>query len=428
METKDKIRNTLTKKQFEVFKKWMNENPKTTLLSGGVRAGKTFLLGLLFLLSIRKLKDKEGLIVIAGFSKETIRNNVIDVLEKWTGKKINLYNTSDGFMLFGEEIRCIGVGNAGSEGRVRGFTAKIVLINEVSKLHAETIKDLRQRCSVDGGIVLMDTNPTNRYSYVYKKIISLGNKYNEDGQMLQLVEHFTMLDNADNLDKMYLESTLLNYPKGSIEYKRDVLGQYADAEGLIYYMFNEEKYVINEMPRGVGVVRYICGQDFGFGSSHAGSLLVIAKLTDGRFVIVDGKIEEGQLIDYWQDLLTKYNKSYGVSAVYADHARPDLIQEMRKTNISIMNADKSVDLGINFVKSLLLENKLLFLKGSCPEKLFEEFGAYAWDSKTDKPIKNYDNGMDGMRYGLYTENKLVDVPKTMYSGYRGPLIGKQFRY
>lgn len=427
MSALDKFKKKLTKKQFNVFYEWLNNKPKTTLLSGGKRSGKTFLLTLMFLIAAKRFKKEEGDIVIAGGSLSSIRRNILKPLETWLGIQIRL-GALNQFTLYGQTVYCIGIGNIGSLDKARGFTAKLVLINEVSVLSEEVVKELQDRCSVEGGQVLMDTNPTNKYSYVYLEIIKKGNVISEEGRMLQLICHFCMLDNT-TLNKDYIASQLMRYPEGTTDYKRHILGLYASAEGLIYSMFDESRHIIKEMPKGIGISKYIVGQDFGYGIGHAGSMLVIAKLTDGRLIVVDGEIEENKLIDYWQDLLKKYNTNYHIVSVYADHARPDLMEEMRKTRIPIINADKSVDLGINFIKTLLTDGKLLFLEGGCPKKLFKEFGAYVWDSKTDKPIKESDNGLDGLRYCCYTENKLVEEPKTLYSAYkkRGPIQGKKFR-
>lgn len=401
-----------TEKQEKTLKKWIQGKPKVTLLSGGKRAGKTFLLLIMFLMSLEKLKNKNGRIAICGGSLSTIRRNIIEELEKLTGLNIKLGKSNE-FKLFGQTIYCIGVGDNGAMKIARGFTGKLILINEVSEMADNVVKELQDRCSVEGGQILMDTNPTNRHSYIYKEIISKGKwLVDDDGKVLQMVEHFTMLDNT-TLDKVFVNSQLMRYPKGTTDYLRHILGKYADAEGLVYPMFNDDKHIIDEMPRGIGVAKYFMGQDTGI--THMGSLLVIAKLTDGRFIVVDGEIEGDRDTDFWVELLQKYNNQYHPTVTYIDPANAIVCNDYRKkTGMYIVNAMKKNHTvsGINYIKDLLKEGRLLFLKGSCPERLFEEFGAYVWDSKLDKPKDGNDDGLDGLRYGLYTEYKIIEEPNT----------------
>ena len=381
----------------------------------------------MFLLLVRHNKNKNKIFTICGGNASSIRKNVISELEHWLGRSIKLGRYNE-FELYGNTVYCIGIGDIGALKTIRGFTCQGTLINEVTTLNEDCVKEAQDRCSEKGSMILMDTNPTSPYSYAYTEIISKGNVRSKKGNLIQLVANFTLFDNTKLPDyENYLEQQLMRYPKGTTDYLRYILGQYASAEGVIYYMFKKDKHVIDSMPKGVGIAKYVIGQDFGF--EHWGSILVIAKLTDGRMIVVDGVIEQHKDTDYWIERLKEYNSKYRISTVYADSARPDLISDERvKTRMDIQMANKSVLLGINYVKQLLNEGKLLFLEGGMPERLYKEFDGYAWDSKKeDTPIKVLDDGLDGLRYGLFSEFKKVEEPKSMFSTYKGARQGFKFK-
>lgn len=384
------------------------------------RSGKSYILALFFLIMVKRKANQNLQFSILGATISTIQRNIISLLEMWTGEKIKIGKYND-FSLYGNRVYCFGAGNIGALESIRGNTVAGLCVNECSMLEPECVKEAIDRCSVEGAQIVMDTNPTDLYSYTYTDIISKGDMKDEDGRLIQMCVHFTMLDNT-TLPKEYITQQLMRYPKGSIDYERHILGKYANREGLIYYMFNEEKHIIKEFPINVGVIKYILGMDFGYGDKHAGSLVVLAKMRDGSYITVDATVEENKLIDFWRDRALEYRNRYGANIIYADHARPDLIQEMRKTGIPVVNADKSVMLGIDYVSKLLNENKLLFMN-TLPKVCFEEFAKYSWETgQKESPKKEYDNFLDSLRYGLYTENKINEEPKNLYQNI------KSFKY
>jgi phage terminase large subunit len=98
--------------------------------------------------------------------------------------------------------------------------------------------------------------------------------------------------------------------------------------------------------------------------------------------------------------------------IYADSARPDAIEEIRRAGYRIMNADKSVIAGINKVKSnpLVITNNSLNLK--------REIKQYKWmDNKQDQPVKFMDDALDAARYGT-----VGLVGKASFKGVKAPKI------
>ncbi len=71
----------LTPKQKEVMDCFIHEKPKILAASGAKRAGKTFILILLFLMHIAKFENQGLSFIIGGSTQASIRRNVLDDME-----------------------------------------------------------------------------------------------------------------------------------------------------------------------------------------------------------------------------------------------------------------------------------------------------------------------------------------------------------
>ena len=369
---------------------------------------------------IRRKQNQRLQFSILGATISSVQRNILSIIEQWTGSTIKIGKFND-FWLYGNHVTIFGAGNIGALEAIRGNTVAGCLINECSMLEPECIKEAQDRCSVEGAQIIIDTNPTGSYEYTYTDIISKGTIVDKDtNQIMQLCIHFSMLDNT-KLPAEYIKQQLMRYPIGTVDYERHILGKYCTKEGLIYYMYNPEQHNINSMPTNLGVVKYYLAQDFGFGAGHAGSLAVIARLTDDSFIVQEATVEENKGIEYWKEKAKDYSLRYNTKLIYADHARPDLIQEMRNAGFTVINANKSVLAGIDTVSELLVNNKLKFM-ATLPTICFEELSRYSWDSKNkEAPKKEFDNFLDSVRYGIHTEIKTQIKPVGIYSTNRQPL-------
>lgn len=142
---------------------------------------------------------------------------------------------------------------------------------------------------------------------------------------------------------------------------------------------------------------YCYGLDFGY--NHPTALTKV-------------KLKEGSL--YWQQMihrsgmtttdLIKLMNEIGIDKrkeIFADHAEPKTIEEIRRAGFNIHPADKAVNAGIDSIKA-----KPLFITSDSKE-LLNEIRNYKWkvDSNgklIDDPVKILDDGMDSGRYGSYS--------------------------
>ena len=91
------LANLMTPKQREVWHSYLNDDWKYLINSGAVRAGKTYIDNIIFLAEIRRVKemaakryDKQPKYILAGFSSNSIYDNVISELYTTFGLNIPL--------------------------------------------------------------------------------------------------------------------------------------------------------------------------------------------------------------------------------------------------------------------------------------------------------------------------------------------------
>ena len=107
-------------------------------------------------------------------------------------------------------------------------------------------------------VTLWDLNPCNPKASIYEEYID---KYRAQGLAGgYLYEHFTIKDNATITPERIAEIES-RYDPSTVWYRRDILGERAVAEGLIYQLFADQpgRFVIDELPF---IQRATIGVDF----------------------------------------------------------------------------------------------------------------------------------------------------------------------
>lgn len=407
----EKLQTKLTPKQFDTLCFWMKERPAFTILSGGVRSGKSFLLALFFLIEAKKFKGQN--MIIMGATISSVQRNILSLMELWLGKPIKLgkYNQ---FELFGNTVYVFGGDSADSYKAVRGFTSCLSMCNELTTLHETAIDEVINRTSVKGSMVIADTNPSYPTHFVKTKYIDKSGTRNEDGRLQVYTEHFTMLHNT-TLSREYIDRMLTLFPKDTTEYDRNILGHWiVKEEGVIYNMFDEKKHLVDFIPADEPIDRYIGGVDWGFG--HYGVALVMAKTRTGKFYLVEEVAKTEETFDFWRDTIKSLNDKYNVSIWYCDSARPEYVSQLSRV-VKAVNANKNVLEGIDTVCRLFREDKLFMVRKAFVRGL-DEIYKYRWKKTStgkDEVLKEDDDVLDVIRYICYTETKNTEV-KGLYNG------------
>lgn len=175
---------------------------------------------------------------------------------------------------------------------------------------------------------LWDLNPCNPKARIYEDYID---KYRRDGLAGgYLYEHFTIKDNATITPERIAEIES-RYDPQTVWYRRDILGERAVAEGLIYQLFADqpERFIVDDIPR---IQRATIGVDFGGGTSaHAFCCLGYS----GNSVVVLDEYREQEALNPnklqqdFVDFVRRCQMRWLVTDAWCDSAEQTLINGLR---------------------------------------------------------------------------------------------------
>ena len=409
------LSDVLTKKQARAFKSYIEDDWRTLILSGAVRAGKTYIDNLIFASELRRVRnlaqkrgDNHPQYILAGYSSNTIYDNVIASLERQLGLELKP-DRHGHYHLFGVDIVPAYTGTARGMNAIRGMTSYGAYVNEASLATNEAFKEIVNRCSEEGSRIICDTNPDVPTHWLKRDYID-----NKDPKAKIKAFNFTIDDNTF-LDPDYVESLKASTPTGMF-YDRAILGLWVSGDGVVYSDFDKQRMAIPKAPDKP--LHYYVGVDWGF--EHKTSIVVFGDDDDGNTYLLEEHTGKHKYIDYWIDVAKDIQKRYGRGIRYfCDSARPEHVQAFRTAGLMSQNADKSIMAGVETVGSLMRTQKFFYVKGQVQDFL-DEIYQYVWDEKTGEPLKEHDDVMDAMRYAIYTHHKrgmkmnVIDKPRFMW--------------
>lgn len=217
-----------------------NANHRWNFKIGATQSGKTYI-DTQYLVPNRIIErlGKPGLVFITGVSKGTIQRNVIEPLkELWGENLVTDIGSNNIATIFGEKVHCIGADNVGMVRKFRGARIKYLYIDEMVDINEEVFQLLKSRLSFEYSCCDGSGNPQGLTHYIKKFIESKADVY---------VQHYTLLDNPF-LPSKYVEELCKEY-QGTVYYNRYILGQWCNAEGLIFQQIANDytKYTTNEI-------------------------------------------------------------------------------------------------------------------------------------------------------------------------------------
>ena len=382
----------------------IEDHARITILEGSVRSSKTVTMIPKWLQYIRE--GPPGLLLMVGVSKETIYDNVLYDLFDTIGSSNYKYNHNSGeLIIFGRRIKIIGAKDVGSEKYLRGKTLAGAYIDEVSLTPEGFFLQLLNRLSIKGSKLFATTNPDTPFHYLYKDYITDQKKI--DMGMVEVI-HFMLEDNP-NLSDEYLQ--FIKHAYSGLWFKRNILGLWILAEGVIYDSFTDNMIVEDtDIP---DIIKYWVGVDYG--SSNPTAFLLGGLGVDHKLYLLNEYYHNGR--EGLQKSPAQYSKDFikwsdNLRAIDGSKIRPEkifidpsaiafMLQLFEDGVKGVVAADNSVKTGIELNANLIGAN-MLRVHSRCKNFLME-VGSYAWDSKAqklgeDKPIKMYDHIMDSFRY------------------------------
>ena len=236
---------------YRCFDSWFN------VAEGGKRGGKNVLQTLIFCMLLEKHPNK--LHLVAGVSTATAKLNILDcdgygLLNYFEGRcREGKYKDRDCVRVqtpTGEKIVLVsGGGKDGDEKLIKGNTYGMAYVTEANECHPKFLKEVFDRTlSSSDRKVFHDLNPKEEEHWYYEDIL----KYHEEQQEADQgygynYGHFTIADNYSISDDR-LRDILRTYDKGTVWYRRDIRGERAVAEGIIFRKFadNNEPYLYDD--------------------------------------------------------------------------------------------------------------------------------------------------------------------------------------
>ena len=366
---------------------------RINLLHGSVRSGKTWISLVLWCIWIQNMPiDKSYLMTAKTLS--TLKRNCLDVLERLAGKEHFSYTLSkkEG-RLFGRKIYLEGVSDSSAESKIRGMTLQGAYCDELTLFTEDFFSMLLSRLSEGGARLFATTNPDSPQHWLKVNYIDRSDE-------LDILVFKFLIDENTFLDPKYVEELKKEYT--GVFYRRFILGDWCNAEGLVYPMFDPKLHMTNTIPPPKGFAEYYISMDYGTVNPCSMGLW---RLDDSLAVRLaetyySSRRERKQLTDEeYYTMLEELASDYPIKCVIVDPSAASFIETVRRHGrFSVRRANNNVLNGIRTTGTLLKNQKLLF-HSSCRD-LETEFGAYSWNpqSPTDSVIKEYDHAMDDMRY------------------------------
>lgn len=393
----------LSDKQKEFIR---NANKRYNIKTGATRSGKTYLDILYTIPSrIRERTGKKGLNVILGVTNSTIERNILQPLRELYGDKlIGSINSQNIAKLFGEEVYCLGAEKVSQVSKIRGASIKYCYCDELAEYNQEVFELLKSRLDKEYSVLDGALNPESPNHWLKQFLDSDADIY---------CQSYTIFDNPF-LPKNFVDNLCKEY-EGTVYYNRYILGQWCNAEGLIYTRFANEptKYIWNkkkedgtyDLPSGLTII----GIDYG--GTKSGQAFVCTRIShDFKYVITLGSekhmgdidpddLEELE-IEFAKKMMYKYNCE--IDYMFPDNEEVVLIRGLKRRvqelgwNTLVRGCVKEpINDRIDCGRTMISYNILYYIPEEC--KIFvDALSSALWDddAKEDTRLDDFTTDID----------------------------------
>ena len=440
----------LSQRQYEYFMRcfqsWFN------VAEGGKRGGKNVLATLIFCSMLEEHKNKIHL--VAGVSNATAKLNILDcdgygLLNYFEGRcREGKYKDRDCVYVqtkTGEKIVLVsGGGKDGDEKLIKGNTYGMAYVTEANECHPKFLKEVFDRTlSSTDRKIFHDLNPKEEEHWYYTDILKFHEEQQEKNSNYGYnYGHFTLVDNMSLSDEK-IRTILGTYQKDSVWYKRDIRGDRAVADGVIFRRFAEdnEPYLCDDETdpllerdsRGEMLhkpSKIVIGVDFGGNGSKTTFVctLYFNRYHDFRVPEEDGlnlskDIDADQICKKFVEFYSMCIKKYGrVSWIFPDSASTTMINSLRSAarkaglpSRNIAGCRKNEISERPRMVDLLFNTGRLKIHRRCVS-LRKAVGSLKWDEKKpnipeDKNIGNCNDWWDALCYTFLDFVEYIDLDR-----------------
>ena len=389
---------------------------------GARRCGKTYL-DILYTIPKRLMerKGKDGLNVIMGVSKGTIERNVLQPLREIYSKElVSTINSQNIAKLFGEEVYCLGAEKASQVSKLQGTSIKYLYGDEIAKWNQEVF--VMVQASLDKPYSCMDgaLNPEHKNHWLKKDFLDVI----EEKKLDVYTQYYTIFDNKF-LPKEFVDNLCKEY-EGTVYYNRLILGQWCDAEGIIFVPIanNKDRYLTDSPINGMVNI----GIDWGGNKSKHSITATIVSRTYDRIQVIKSDTKEATGTDtkevfawinrFIDEIIEEYGRP---NCIFCDSAEQVLNNSLRselKYHIPVADSIKTpIEQRIKCIIRLLNMDRISFIKGQT-DTIIEALQTALYDdeSATDRWIDDGEtsdiDSLDSFVYSWELWMNAISVKKT----------------
>lgn len=405
---------TLSPKQLASIR---DADGRVNIWDGAIRSGKTIGSILRWLIFVAQA-TRGGELVMIGRTRDTVWRNVIAPMQdpslygEVADTVVGNYGAPTVTVL-GRRVYVLGASDAKAEKVVRGLTLAGAYVDEVTVVSEEFFTQVLGRMSVPGAQLFGTTNPDSPGHWLKRKFLD---------RLASLPDwrrfRFTLADNP-SLTRSYVESIKREFT--GLWYRRFILGEWVQAEGAIYDMWDPARHVVKhaDLPPMERILA--AGFDYGTTNPTRGYLLGYAQ--ECLWVLAEWAPAAGTDAELSAGLIRWLHNQppewRSPEWLFVDPAAASWKLQLRRDGLhNTRNGANAVVPGIRTVGSLLALDRLK-VADSCTH-LIDQLPGYSWDPKAtekgeDAPIKVDDHEVDALRYAVQSSRRMWRdlIPLTM---------------
>lgn len=382
-----------SQKQMEIFKFPYEKQYDMLICDGAIRSGKS--VGCILSFILWAMNTFNGVnFAICSKTIKACERNIIKPTQQIK------YFIQNGFILSYSSVNTLltisrgsktnyfyvfGGKDESSQDLIQGITLAGALLDEVALMPQSFVNQVMARCSISGSKVFFNCNPSHPEHWFKKEFIE-----KQEQKHIKYI-HFEMKDNP-SLD--FNKRQQYERAFEGVFYKRYILGQWCNAQGVIYRRFadDNERFLIDDIDKD-DIKLINVGLDFGNNlSSH--TMVATGFTNNFEQVVVLDELKISESIDverlsyefetFVRNLYLQFQKPF---TVRCDSAETTLINTLRKVAIThnlfycnVANAKKSaINDRIALTSSMIAMNKLK-IRRRC-HHLIVALNNAVWDEK-----------------------------------------------
>lgn len=211
------------------------------------------------------------------------------------------------------------------------------------------------------------------------------------------VHKWNTFDNPYMADKWGRQIERLKKTHPNIEhtplFKQMYLGEWFIDTDKLCYRFNEERDVIDELPKAIAPYFYVLGVDLGYDPDPSAFVLCAYTQHDPNLYIIDVYQKHKMIISDVAERIKHYMRRDDVAGrpikIVIDAAAKQSVEEMRQREmLPLEAAEKTGKAGfIDIMSSDMVMGRIKVLR-ACSTQIVEEWASLVWDENSNKRQEN----------------------------------------